>query len=86
MYKEILMLKITFHKFLEKWILLILYLKKSYLKAVEVKNERTKASANKSGPKGTRQNATAAQEVLFFKQKKFFQIIIYKNRKTYGCL
>lgn len=33
----------------------------SYFKAVEVKNERTKSSAGKFGPKGTKQTVSTAQ-------------------------
>ena len=53
------------------------FLKKSYTKAVEVKSERTKPSANKFGAKGTKQNATPSQVDIYLKAlvKDLLQII-----------
>jgi hypothetical protein len=53
--------KLTFHPNLISITFLNVSIIVSYNKAVEVKNERTKASATKYGPKGGKQSVTPAQ-------------------------
>jgi hypothetical protein len=38
----------------------------SYTKAVECKSERSKGSAGKFGPKGTKQTATSSQVIIIY--------------------